>query len=627
MRHLGRGARAFLLAATLLVGVAGVVAAHAQLVASSPTAGEVLASAPVELRLTFSEPLEGDFSSADLFDAQGASLVAHSGAPDPDDPYTLVVPLPALDDGVYTVTWHSLSSADGHPAEGFFSFGVGDVELGGSVSGQERSGADPSDPIGLAGKWLGYVAMLLGLGVPLFVVAVLRGDARPRRRTVAGLGWLLVAGGVALLALAIRVPLVAGNPLGEYLFGSRGGLLALARTTVLLSGGVATLVLAARASQRTALGASAAAGLVAIGLHVAGGHAAAAGTPVPVVVQLVHLAAAGIWLSGVIGVTLLATRADSVVEAPAPSLPMVVPRFSALALGAIGLVGLTGLYAEWTQIGGLPTTDDPYGRALIVKLVVVAAALAVGGVNYLDGGRNRRWFGGLRPRLLAEAGLALGVLAATALLSTTAPGVTRGIALEPRPSASGEVLPFIALSIAPGRPGVNQLAVTISGDIGDLPLDLVLSNSETGNESRISLAGVQPGTAPVDHTAHTAPATPSSGVTRYVAGALAMQPETHWDASVVIGNGAGGDLYRQRFTFALGEDGLADGAAGSLADGALLAGLLLLVGGLLALGLGLGGMVLPRAEAAASRVALLGGGAVATVTGLAIGVGRLVGSG
>jgi hypothetical protein len=37
--------------------------------------------------------------------------------------------------------------------------------------------------------------------------------------------------------------------------------------------------------------------------------------------------------------------------------------------------------------------------------------------------------------------------------------------------------------------------------------------------------------------------------------------------------------------------------------------------------------VLPRAEAAASRVALLGGGAVAAVTGLAIGVGWLVGSG
>ena len=627
MRHLRRGTGALILATAFLVAVAGVVAAHAQLVASSPTAGEVLVSAPAELRLTFSEPLEERFSSADLADARGATLVSRAGAPDPADPYTLVVPLPPLDDGVYTVTWRSLSTADGHPAEGFFTFGVGDVEVGGDISGQGRSGVDPSDPIGLAGKWLGYVAMLLGLGVPLFAVAVLRGDARPRRRALSALGWLLIAGGVSLMALAIRVPLVDGDPLGEYLLGSRGGLLALARSTALLAGGVATVVLARRASRDAALGASASAALIAIGLHVAGGHAAAAGTPIPVVVQLVHLGAAGIWLSGVLAVTLLATRAASVVEGPVPALRSVVPRFSALALGAIGLVGLTGLYAEWTQIGGLPTTDDGYGRALIVKLVVVGAAFAVGALNYFDGGRNLRWFGGLRTRLLAEAGLALGVLAATALLSTTAPGATRGIALEPRPSATGEVLPFLALSIAPGRPGVNKLAVDLSGNIGDLPLDLVLSNAETGNETRISLAGAHPGTVPIDHTAHTAPMTPSSGVTRYVAGALVMEPDTHWDASVVIGNGADGELYRQRFTFALGDDGLADGAAGSLADGALIAGLLLLVGGLLALGLGLGGMVLPRAEAVASRVALLGGGAVAAVTGLAIGVGRLVGSG
>ncbi|MEO8246116.1 MAG: copper resistance protein CopC [Chloroflexota bacterium] len=627
MRHLRRGAGPLLLAAALLAGAAGAVAAHAQLVASSPTAGEILSSPPEALRLTFSEPLEGSFSSADVVDAEGATLVSRAGAPDPADAYTLVVPLPPLEDGVYSVVWRSLSSADGHPAEGFFSFGVGDVEIGGSVSGQGRSGADPSDPIGLAGKWLGYVAMLLGLGVPLFVVAVLRDDARPRRRLLAGLGWLLVAGGLSLLALAVRIPLVDGDPLGEYLFGSRGGLLALARSGVLLAGGLATVLLSARPSQGVALSASAATALVAVGLHVAGGHAAAAGTPLPVLVQLVHLAAAAIWLSGVLSLTLLATRADGMVDTPVPALRTLVPRFSALALGAIGLVALTGLYAEWTQIGGLPTTDDPYGRALIIKLVVVATALGVGALNYFDGGRNLRRFGGLRPRLLTEAGLALGVLAATALLSTTPPGVTRGIALQARPSASGEVLPFISLSIAPGRPGVNQLAVDISGDIGDLPLDLVLSNTETGNESRISLAGARPGTVPVDHTAHTAPATPSSGLTRYVAGALAMQPETHWDASVVIGTGSGGDLYRQRFTFAIGENGLVDGAAGSLADGALVAGLLLLVGGLLALGLGLGGMVLPRAEAAASRVALLGGGAAAAVTGLAIGVGRLVGSG
>ena len=525
---------------------------------------------------------------------------------------------------MYTVTWQSLSTADGHPAEGFFSFGVGNVTLTGTVSGQDRTGADPSDPLGLAGKWLTYVALLLGLGVPAFSVTVLRGEARFRRRVPELLGGLLVAGGIAMLALAIRVPLVEGDPLADYLIGSRGGVLAVARTAVMVLGGAAVLVLAGRRPGR-ALGVAAASGLVGIGIHVAGGHAAAAGSPVPVLVQVVHLVAGAIWLSGIVTIAILASRPGELIDGPRPRLRELVPRFSALALGAIGLLAATGLYAEWVQIGGLPSDQDAYGRALIIKLIIVAAALVMGTINYFDGGTNRGWFGGIRPRLFAEAGLALGVLAATALLSTTPPALTRGIALEPRPSALGNISEAISLSLAPGRPGVNQLAVDMQGTIGDLPLDLLLNHVETGTQTRISLAGSVPGTEPVDHTQH-AQAAPTSGVERYVAGAIVLPANSHWDANVVIGDGSGGELLRQRFTFTMGDDGLTDGAAGTWADGALIAGLLLLLGGVLGLGLGLGGFRLPRCDLAASRVALMAGGGLAAVTGLAIGVGRLVGA-
>lgn len=606
-----------------LLALAGGVAAHAQLVASSPAPGEVLATPPTELRLTFSEPLEGGFSSADLVDAAGSTILSEAGAVDPADPFTLVVPLPDLADGVYTVTWQSLSTADGHPARGFFSFGVGDVEVAGAVSGQERTGADPADPIGLAGKWLAYVALLLGAGVPLFAGAVLR--ETPLRRVPKVLGALLVAGGVALLLLAVRLPLSEGDSVAGYLLGSRGGLLALARSGILLAGGAAVLLLARRGGTVVALRAAAATALVGIGLHVATGHAAALGSPVPVLVQVVHLLAAATWLSGVLSLAVLASRPSAVLDGHPPAMAELVPRFSALALVSIALVGLTGLYTEWTQLGGLPTTDDAWGRALILKLVIVGAALAVGGVNHLDGGRRPARLGGLRARLSVETGLALAVLAASALLSTTPPAANRGIALEPRPSALGDIQRAIGLSVIPGRPGVNQLAVDLRGTIGDLPLDLLVTQVETGDETRISLAGAAPGTEPIDHTAHVA-RPPTGGVERYVADALVLPADTRWDASVVIGDGAGGELIRQRFTFVMGDERLREGAAGTLADGALIAGLLLLCGGMLGVGLGLGGLALPRCEATASRLALLGGGSLAAVAGLAIGVGRLVGA-
>ena len=51
---------------------------------------------------------------------------------------------------------------------------------------------------------------------------------------------------------------------------------------------------------------------------------------------------------------------------------------------------------------------------------------------------------------------------------------------------------------------------------------------------------------------------------------------------------------------------------------------LLALGGAVALGLGLGGASLPRCEAAASRIALFGGGGIAVVLGAAIGATQLL---
>ena len=74
--------------------------AHAQLVASSPGAGEVVAEAPSQLVLVFSEELEEGFSSFDLTDAEGATIATRQGSVDREDPFQLVGDLPPLTDGV-----------------------------------------------------------------------------------------------------------------------------------------------------------------------------------------------------------------------------------------------------------------------------------------------------------------------------------------------------------------------------------------------------------------------------------------------------------------------------------------------------------------------------------------------
>ena len=134
----------------LLVLPAAVTLAHAQLVASSPGAGSTLDSAPDEIRLVFSEPIEEGLSSLDVVLQDGAVIVDHAGTVDPDDPHALVLPDPGLGDGVYSVTWRSLSAADGHTDQGFFTFGIGpDAGILPQVPGGGTH--DSTDPITVSG--------------------------------------------------------------------------------------------------------------------------------------------------------------------------------------------------------------------------------------------------------------------------------------------------------------------------------------------------------------------------------------------------------------------------------------------------------------------------------------------
>ena len=131
-----------LLAFALVIVSVAPAGAHDELVESSPSAGAVLASAPAEVRLTF---------SAEIMDA-GAVLAVTD---DRDESWTIGEPqvvenlvtvgIPdVLPDGGYVVLWRVVSS-DGHPISGTFSFAVGsgeDAAAPGSSVGDDESGGD-----------------------------------------------------------------------------------------------------------------------------------------------------------------------------------------------------------------------------------------------------------------------------------------------------------------------------------------------------------------------------------------------------------------------------------------------------------------------------------------------------
>ena len=118
-----------------------------------------------------------------------------------------------------------------------------------------------------------------------------------------------------------------------------------------------------------------AAGLVGLGLAVTPGLGGHAGTGIQtglaIPADMVHVAAMACWLGGLVVLCIAVLP-----KGDADELRAVLPRYSALALGAIVALIVSGGYQAWRQVGSidaLKSTD--YGRLLIAKLVVFAALI------------------------------------------------------------------------------------------------------------------------------------------------------------------------------------------------------------------------------------------------------------
>lgn len=97
--------------------------AHAKLVKSEPAQRAVLSQPPSQLRLWFNERLEPAFSIATVLDASGNPVTSTQAAVSNTDPKLLVLPLPRLAKGAYTVQFQVLS-VDGHTVKSGFRFEI-----------------------------------------------------------------------------------------------------------------------------------------------------------------------------------------------------------------------------------------------------------------------------------------------------------------------------------------------------------------------------------------------------------------------------------------------------------------------------------------------------------------------
>jgi copper resistance protein D len=270
-----------------------------------------------------------------------------------------------------------------------------------------------------------------------FAVLMLR-DAAPltrdrlRRFARGGIAILIVANTVILLleaalmsgsapvaAFAEIVPVLTQSHFGATWFS---GLVCLIVWTVLLVGRL-------RRPAQTNLALLAAA--VFAFSKAASTHAADSGDfSLPEWVHWIHFCAMAAW-AGLVIASALSVLPALCADAPGEVVVQFVGRLSRGALVALSVVLVSGIYDTHRGLGGslVPLTSSCWGVILVIKLTLVGAATALGGVNrmiYLP--RIRQGVPGSNAHsfliiLRAEAVAMLGVLSAAAVLAHTAQGV------------------------------------------------------------------------------------------------------------------------------------------------------------------------------------------------------------
>lgn len=477
-----------LLFAILLALLPVQVLAHAQLRASEPSEGAVLAVPPGMLTLTFNEAVSPlvlrlvapDGSATDL---DGTARNATVGA----------VPPAELAEGTWLLSWRVVS-ADGHPVGGSLSFHIG------------QPSATPATPSALAAgaartaaalRLALTVALVVAVGAALHAGLVARAGPSPALRRLGilsavasvpvGLA-LIGAQGLDMLSLS-PVVLLTTQPWQAALASP----LAVTVALVVAANVVAVAGLRAR-TQAPRLALSLAAwGLGALSF-AASGHAAAAppgALTLPAVA--LHAAALIFWMGALLPL-LFALRG--------PDPARLLQRFSGLAVPMVTVLILSGAALTWAQAGSpAALAGSAYGMVLATKLLLVAGLLALALHNRLvltpalAAGRA-----GAAPRfaraIRAEIVLGLAILALASAFRLTPP--PRAL-IEPAAPLYAHIHTNRAMAdirLTPGRTGPVEVALGLqTGDFDELvprAVEVVLAQPEAGIEP-IRLTALQGG--------------------------------------------------------------------------------------------------------------------------------------
>jgi copper transport protein len=324
------------------------VFAHAQLLQSDPAPDSVLQSVPSEVTLIFTEPVTPAGAGIKVFAPSGSQVAGQAVA----NGSVLSAALRSSENGTYVVSWQILA-ADTHPSRGAFRFVVGRPSANPYATLLDSPEIGTASPLGLALQALARLVHFVGFAL-VFGVVGYQALTQPRER----FGRLTGAGVVLLIAAE---PLALLGQLASLSFDGDTALAVLDSNFGRLLGlrlGAALLVWTVMATRRywALLGFGAVVAL----LDGLSAHAIPGFAGVGQLLVAVHVGAMGLWVGGLVAFVLAPDR-----------------RFARFAAVTVSIAVASGIVLALihTNLGsGLLTTA--YGRVLLLKLIVVGAALS-----------------------------------------------------------------------------------------------------------------------------------------------------------------------------------------------------------------------------------------------------------
>lgn len=473
----GRAILPALAALLLALAPAAPAQAHAALLATDPPDRAVLDTAPEAVTLTFNEPVQPVADAMRLVDGNGTEHDLTATASDTD----VVIDLPDLADGPYYVNWRVIS-ADSHPISGVLSFTVGTGIAPPPPTESETAENDRPWAVQTVNIAF-YAGLLLCTGYALFRTAIARGlaPARPRHRL------LRISAVLAVLAAALAVPVgaldLAGRPLTD--LADTGAWTPTVQTGAItvLAATAAGLTLAClgtiRPGRRWSTPAVLIGAAIALLAPVLVGHSMAFGPRwLMIAADAVHLATAAIWIGGITGIGIVLLRRNHNRTQDAAT---IVARFSTWAGYSVAALGASGIAMAWAiHRAWASLFESDHGRALLVKLGLVAVALALAGWNryrlvpLVRGTDPATGLTRLRRTVRAEAAVLTAIVAVTGILVNLPPGTDTAPPAEETQTAP--VPETIALT-EPLGDGEAHLHGTVTG-IGEQSFTLNLVDAQ-----------------------------------------------------------------------------------------------------------------------------------------------------